>query len=197
MSKLRSGKVSIIIPVWGDYTKYLERCLTSVKNQTYKNIEVIIVDDETDLPSARNKGVCKSNGEYVLCLDVDDQLMPNAIEKMVNEGGDIITFNRVSQNGSLMICDKKFSVDDFMEGNRIIACSMFKRKVWDTIGGYDETLVDGYEDWDFWLAAVKEGFKITYLEEVLYIQEYHEDSMIGKTIQKHEELKKYICKKHL
>ena len=40
--------VSIIIPIWGEYKKYLNECLESIKAQTYKDYEVIVIDDETD-----------------------------------------------------------------------------------------------------------------------------------------------------
>lgn len=195
MSEVRSSKVSIIIPVWGKYYYFLDRCLASVRSQTYKDIELIVVENKKDLPSARNEGIKKSTGEYILCLDVDDTLMPEAIEKIVQNGGDIIAFDRISTNGELLTSDKKFTFLDFIEGNRIIACSMFKRKIWEEIGGYDESLKDGYEDWDFWVRALKFGYTVSYIDEVLYVQSIRNNSMINETVKKHNELKEYICRK--
>ena len=100
--------VSIIIPCYNG-EKYLKRCLDSVINQTYKNIEIIFINDgstdNTDklvkeykdkrikyfkrdnhgIGKTRNFGIIKATGEYITFLDVDDYLDKKAIEKMVNK----------------------------------------------------------------------------------------------------------------
>lgn len=105
-------KVSIIIPVY-NVASYIEECLRSVDNQTYQDIEVIIVDDcGTDnsmelvtrfvensgreekyiivrhecnkgLSAARNTGILKATGNYLYFLDSDDWIKSDCIEKMV------------------------------------------------------------------------------------------------------------------
>ena len=101
-------KVSIIIPVY-NVEKYIDRCLESVVNQTYKNLEVILVDDgSTDnsgkicdahkekykmtkvihkenggLSSARNEGLKYVTGQYVFYLDSDDYISKDCIEHLV------------------------------------------------------------------------------------------------------------------
>ena len=109
--------VSVIIPVY-NAEKYIENCLKSVVNQTYSQIEVIIVDDgSTDasasicgkfledervslysqknqgVSSARNEGMKHAKGEFLLFVDADDELKVNMIERLVqligNSGADI------------------------------------------------------------------------------------------------------------
>lgn len=74
--------VSIIVPVY-NVAQYLDRCLTSLAEQTYKNIETILVDDGSTDPSgalcdawqsrdARNYGLQKASGEFVCFIDSDD-----------------------------------------------------------------------------------------------------------------------------
>lgn len=101
--------ISIILPVY-NVEKYLRRCLDSIINQTYKNIEIIIVNDgSTDnsldicneyyekdsrikiitkknegLGMARNTGINNASGEYVCFFDSDDFIERDAIEKMYN-----------------------------------------------------------------------------------------------------------------
>ena len=105
-------KVSIVIPVY-KVEKYIERCLRSVFNQTYANIECIIVNDCTPdnsfiiakelvesyqgnidfkfveheknkgLSEARNTGIKMATGHYYFFLDSDDAIPPASIEKLV------------------------------------------------------------------------------------------------------------------
>lgn len=106
-------KVSVIIPVY-NVSKYIERCLLSVLNQTWQDLEVILVDDCTPdnsmeiveaviashlrgitvrllkheknrgLSAARNTGICDALGEYLFFLDSDDYIPENAIELLAN-----------------------------------------------------------------------------------------------------------------
>lgn len=100
-----ANKVSIIIPVFNG-EKYIKKCLDSLNNQDYQNIEIIVIDDgSTDntisivkkysnvtlfrqankgANCARNKGVELSSGSYIKFLDADDYLAKNAIVKQVN-----------------------------------------------------------------------------------------------------------------
>lgn len=102
--------ISIILPVYNS-EKYLKRCIDSIVNQTYQNLEIIIINDgSTDdslsiikefikqdkriilidkknegVSKARNIGIEKANGEYITFIDSDDWLEDNAIEILYNE----------------------------------------------------------------------------------------------------------------
>lgn len=114
-------KFSIIIPVYNT-EKYLKKCLDSVLNQTFKDYEVIVVNDGSldnsqsiidkynfksykkkngGLSDARNYGVLKANGEYILFLDSDDYYAPNLLETLNNNLNDvdIIRFQAVRVSG--------------------------------------------------------------------------------------------------
>ena len=103
-----SNKVSIIITVY-NCEKYIRECINSIINQTYKDIEIIIVDDgSTDdsykicesikdnriklfthknkgVSYSRNKGIAKSSGKFIMFVDSDDFLDKNTIEIMVSK----------------------------------------------------------------------------------------------------------------
>ena len=106
---MKNYKISIIIPVYNT-EKYIKECIESIIKQTYKNIEIIIVNDgSTDNsvniikdyqkkykrikvinqknkgPSAaRNNGIKHSEGDYILFVDSDDWIEENMVEKMIN-----------------------------------------------------------------------------------------------------------------
>ncbi len=101
-------KISVVIPVY-NVEKYLETCLNSVINQTYKNLEIIVVNDGSKdssleickkyekldnriilidqknrgLSGARNVGIKKATGDYIHFLDSDDYITLNYYEKMI------------------------------------------------------------------------------------------------------------------
>jgi len=106
-------KISIIVPVY-NVEKYINRCFDSIINQTYKNIECIVVDDaspdncheiinqriaeysgEIDfriiqhrhnkgLSGARNTGTIAAKGDYIYYLDSDDEIMVDCIQHLVD-----------------------------------------------------------------------------------------------------------------
>lgn len=127
MSKL-NPKISIILPIYN--TKdYLEKCLDSILTQTYKNLEILCIDDgSTDgselildqyskkdkrikavhkknggESSARNIGLQLMTGEYVGFMDCDDWIEPNMYEKLVT----IITEKNIDMAISTWYCDTK------------------------------------------------------------------------------------------
>ena len=106
---LNSSLVSVIVPVY-NVEKYISQCINSILKQTYSNIEVILVDDgSTDdsssicdeymkdnpkirayhknnggLSDARNYGIDRASGEYILFVDSDDLIRPNLISLAMN-----------------------------------------------------------------------------------------------------------------
>lgn len=101
--------VSVIIPVY-NVEKFLNRCVDSILSQTYKNIEIILVDDGAldsspqicdeyahkdtrvnvvhkqngGLASARNAGLKVAKGDYILFVDSDDWIKGNTVEELLN-----------------------------------------------------------------------------------------------------------------
>ena len=121
MRKLIQGLVSIVIPVYGA-EKYLDRCISTVVEQTYKQLEILLVDDASPdrcpqicdewaardsrirvihkenagAGMARNTGIELADGEYICFFDSDDWLEPDCVaqcyEAAVREKADIVCF---------------------------------------------------------------------------------------------------------
>ena len=103
-----SPLVSIVVPIYNS-SKYLEKCIKSIKNQSYKNLEIILVNDgSTDdsltiikkhakndsrikivnqknagQSSARNTGIKKATSEYISFIDSDDEIKSSYIEDLL------------------------------------------------------------------------------------------------------------------
>lgn len=129
---LENKKISIIVPIY-NVEKYLAECIESIQNQSYSNIEIILVDDEspdnsgkiaeeyasTDkrikvihkknggLSDARNAGMEVATGDYLMFVDSDDLLTPDACkvleEKIEKESADYVIGNYINchENGEL------------------------------------------------------------------------------------------------
>src|SRR3990167_6671784 len=85
--------VSVIVPVY-NADPWIKQCLDSIEAQTYKDIELIVIDDSqaSGAAAARNRGLEQSTGELIAFCDADDYLEPDAIERMVKaiEGVDMV-----------------------------------------------------------------------------------------------------------
>lgn len=192
--------VSVVIPCYND-ANYIEKAISSVLSQTYKNIEIIVVDDGSDeltksvlerikdkfsllikqnnqgVVKARNEGIQKAKGDYIVNLDADDFLEPDFVLKAVRYLEQNISCGVVSSNYSVFnksgfdrkvyLDENKITLKDFLLENRISSNALFRKKCWEEIKGYDELFVDGYEDWDFWINIVSNGWKIKIINEFL------------------------------
>lgn len=106
---MEKGLVTVVIPVY-NVEKYLDRCMKSVTNQTYKRLEIIMVDDESPdtcpkmceewaerdsrikvihkknagLGMARNTGIDNATGEFICFFDSDDYIALDTVEQAYN-----------------------------------------------------------------------------------------------------------------
>lgn len=209
-------KISVIVPVYNVYD-YLEKCLLSLENQTDKDFEVIIVNDgSTDnsqeiidkfvsknpnmhsfikenggQASARNYGLKKASGEYVLFLDSDDYYELDTIEilkKEAKNNDDIITFQMFIDDSDTikqgnMEMEEFIYNDDILPSKRLLLYNpspcdkMFKRSLFD--GGL---FVTGryYEDLGTIPLLAMQTEKIKFTKHYLYHYLKRENSTMNK-----------------
>ena len=162
--------VSVIIPTKNS-SATLGACLESIKNQTYQNIELIVVDnfstDNTqeiskkytnkvftkgpERSAQRNYGASQSAGEFVVFIDSDMELSPKVIESCVdamNKDGvkGVIIPEESFGEGFWAQC-KKLERSFYVGIDAIEAARCFRKSDFDAVCGYNEALVSG-EDWD-------------------------------------------------
>ncbi|SKB64054.1 Glycosyltransferase involved in cell wall bisynthesis [Lachnospiraceae bacterium] len=121
--------ISVIIPVY-HVDKYLGRCLNSILDQTYENLELIVVDDGSDdkcpeicdsfaekdsriivihkenggVADARNCGLSKASGEFITFVDPDDYINKNMYDDMMHK--------LFENNADIVMCDFKYVYED-------------------------------------------------------------------------------------
>ena len=126
--------LSVVVPVY-NVEPYLERCIQSILNQTYKNLEVILVDDgSTDksgsvcdeyvlqddrvkvihkknggLVSARKAGAAIATGSYITAVDSDDWIESNMFEEMMKQKQDESAENDDQKINLIDMAQKSFN----------------------------------------------------------------------------------------
>jgi hypothetical protein len=177
------GLVSVVIPHF-NCPVMLTRCLAALTRQTYSGIDVTVVDDGSDKPAypesvvrsyhpllsikfakleknmgapvARNEGAGMSTGEYLLFLDADCFLYPDAIKVFV----ETLMENRSAAYayggfrwGDEVVNPREFDFDSLKVRNYVTTMSMVRKH---EFPGFDPEL-KRHQDWDLWLTMGKSG----------------------------------------
>ena len=218
--------VSAIIPCYND-GRFIHGAIQSVLAQTYKNIEIIIVDDGSEdketltilanlntpntrvfrknnggPASARNYGIERSAGEYILTLDSDDKFTPEFVDKSLtilkNQPGiGMVTSYVKRYRGEQTSYTKREGGDlrSFIIKNEANASLLFRYKCWEDVGGYDEK-IPGYEDWEFFIHVTKKGWIVYSIPEFLFVHLERDDSVYGKDLNIRPEIIDYLVNKY-
>lgn len=210
--------ISLVVPIY-KVEKYLKRCIESILNQTYKNLEIILVDDGSPdncgkmcdeyakkderivvihkenggLSSARNAGLERAKGKYVLFVDSDDFLVENGVEivskKALEKEYDLICFNYYNylENGisyemdnvskyADIEYDKKFMLSQLTAWSRAYKISFLKQN--NLL--FKEKII--YEDLAFVPSLINYTKNIGYVNEFLYYYTIRENSIMTSKV---------------
>ncbi|MDC0948870.1 glycosyltransferase [Gammaproteobacteria bacterium] len=218
-SKPLTPAVTVIITCYnlGDY---LGEAVDSCLAQCLEDVEIIIIDDKSDdtktievlndlsangldvlvLPenggvaAARNYGIARSRGEFVICLDADDK---------IDFRYAFSVFHRLSADASVGIVapfaqffgnsrylwrvseDAKDSSSYFVM-NQVPTVSGFRKSAHTSVGGYDVSM-RGYEDWSHWVAIVCRDWTVSIVERPLFFYRVRKNSKVITSNKLHEE----------
>lgn len=139
-----------------------------IKNSRFK----YVFKQNGGVSSARNLGIAHSVGEFILPLDADDKLGSSYVEKSVAvflESPSLkLVYCRAMKFGDENEIWKlpDFSLQNLAIDNLIFCSALYKKIDWEYIGGYDERMILGLEDWEFWIALLKKGGEVFRIDEV-------------------------------
>lgn len=193
--------VSVIIPCYNQ-SCYLEEAVESVKRQTFRDWEVVIVNDgspdDTEVVAeriadssegsdirimslsnhgismARNAGIEEARGAYILCLDADDRIASTFLEltlgQLERDRGIGIVYTDLQQfgEGTEFIQAAEFDPNRLPTGNQLNYCSLYRREIWEDVGGYNPNMDHGHEDWNFWVGCVEHGYVAKRIPSALF-----------------------------
>lgn len=204
---MNQPEFSIIIPCYNQ-GHYLVDAIQSVEKCNPKLYELIIINDGSNddrtlnifkeleskgysiihqenvgLSGARNTGILKAKGKYILPLDADNMIRPEYLTDSINlfesnSNISIIYGNPCffgEKNGEKKIGN--FNLQKLMIANYIDACAIVKKSVFSEIGYYNTNLKLGLEDWELWLRLGFKGYEFYYIDKVLYDYRVIKNSM--------------------
>lgn len=218
---MKTPLVSIIIPTY-NYGHYLAEAIKSALAQTYPKIEIIVVDDgSTDNTreiaesypvqyyyqrnqgkgAALNNGVRLSKGDFFLCLDADDKLAPNYVEKTVKQAmknhkigfvctGSIV-WNEDYKTEDMWVPHKVFTKYGLLigwEGN--LGPALIRREAFDSLDfGYDTDLPFHW-DLEICLRLLHKGWKMGVVQDPLHWYRLHRGSINSDSRKNREQLER-------
>lgn len=202
--------VTVVIPCY-NHAHFLGEAIESVLAQSYNNWEVIVVDDGSSdhtkevvenydeliyikqenkgLSAARNKGLINSRGDYIVFLDADDLLQPDAISRNINYFHNNETcafisgsYKCISTNGSeisppLAKCVHENHYEELLRGNFIgmHATVMYNKNILLKEGGFNSQL-KACEDYDVYL-RLSRNYPVINHQELIASYRRHDSNM--------------------
>lgn len=190
--------IEIIIVDDASTDKKTVSVLQKIKND---NVKIFYLKKNKGLPGARNYAIQKGTGKYILPLDADDKIHPEYITKAIRileknkEIGIVYSKAELFGNAKGAFVLPRYSLQTMLSRNVIFCSAVFRKTDWLKVGGYEETMRSGLEDYDFWLKLIYHGVKVHCLSSVMFYYRIRKNSMFTQTIFFID--KEILVKKHI
>jgi glycosyltransferase involved in cell wall biosynthesis len=154
---------------------------------------------------ARNVGIEQAMGKFILPLDGDDKISTDYIEGCLEEFEKHPETKLVYGKAFLFGAEKgewhlpDFNYHQLLTRNLIYCTAMYRKSDWQAIGGYDEKMVHGLEDWDFWIRLLNGQEVVTRLRSVAFyyrIKSSSRNADLYKNETTRQETYDYLYRKH-
>jgi glycosyltransferase involved in cell wall biosynthesis len=221
----RVPSVSVVVPCFNG-GRFVDDLLASLRAQTFQDFEVIIVDDGStdDTPAklatldpsvqlirqanagpgaARNTGFRRAKAPLIFIMDCDDTIEPTFLAETVAairaagpETGFAFSHERkIGHRQQINEC--YFKLFDQLFINRVPCCMVVRREAWDSVGGFDAGMRDGYEDWEFTIRLGRAGYGAVVAPKILFNYRTRDDGlMMSRSTFMHGTLWRNIRAKH-
>jgi glycosyltransferase involved in cell wall biosynthesis len=164
----------------------------------------VIHQENRGLPAARNRGAAGAESEFLVFLDADDWIEPDFVEKLsaaLDRAGDDVSHaycqERLVEKGTGVWKVPDWDPVLMLLTNLHPVTTLVRRERFEAVGGFDESMREGYEDWDLWLRFVERGWRGVRVTEPLFVWRRHSDStMVMNVIRNHEALYAAIRARH-
>jgi len=172
-----------------------KKILTEVEKAGY----CVVSQSNRGVSAARNAGIRLAKGEFILPLDSDNRLRDVYLKEAVSllkENSSIgVIYTDAEYFGER---EGRWNVPEFdllslVRMNFIDVCALYRKKLWEEVGGYDEQMPPmGLEDWDFWLRMALRGSRFVHVPKIGFDYRVRSESLIVKARLHAEELANYI-----
>nr|WP_302831235.1 glycosyltransferase family A protein [uncultured Bacteroides sp.] len=163
-----------------------------------------VYQENAGLSAARNNGIEQAQGEFILPLDSDDIIKPEYLEeamKAFKENPQLkvvyclgVMFGKINELWDLRYRGYR----NLLVRNAFFCSSIFKKSDWRRIGGYDENMRKGYEDWEFFIRLLDEHSLVYQIPQPLFYYRTKETSMTILASRKETaiQIESYMYAKH-
>jgi glycosyltransferase involved in cell wall biosynthesis len=143
----------------------------------------VVRSENRGLSAARNLGISYARGEYISCLDADDMFQPEWLElavRRLDADPDIAFVSHWleafgEEEGEWT--PGRSDLAALLDQNVFNGAALFRRRLVDVVGGFDESMREGCEDWEFWIRVLEAGHRGAIIPVVLYRYRRRADSM--------------------
>lgn len=170
----------------------------------YKNFIFLNNEENRGVIYSRNFAIKNCNGTYILPLDADDIIEPTYVEKAVKildnnpNIGIVYCKAKIFGNYDKYWNLKPFNKSDILYENCIFCSALFRKSDFIKIGGYNNNMKYGCEDYDLWLSFIEQGLEVFQINEILFsYRQYDETSRTTISLKNKKEIWNNLIKNHI